>query len=601
MSGSPNRLSKFWQELKRRNVVRVITVYAGAAFVILELVSMSEEPFGLPDWTFGLVVILLSIGFFIAVILSWIYDIHPKEGIIKTEQAEDVKKEDIPKSSNSWKIASYISFAVIVGLIVLNIIPRIGKNGKLEKSIAVLPFDNMSRGEEYAHLGPAIADEIILELQKIKAFDRVISRSSTMQYTDIRPTVPEMAVELGVNFIIEGSIQRREDMVSIRVQVIRAKNEDHIWGEEYEREWKYINIIQDDIAKHVAQELRVVMTSGEKERIEKFPTNNPEAYNQYLLGKFHLYKRTQKEVEKGIQYFHHAIQLDPRFALAYVYLAKSYQLIVRQGWAHPEEFHQEAMDAIHKAIELDGSLGLAYAELGLVMIVFERDFYGPEEQFQKAIQLSPNNAEVYTLYSNYLRYSGQYEEGMRIARKKAELDPLSPYSRYEIGALHYWAGRYDESIEELLRIIKTDSSSLGSLGLNTFLAYAYTMKGSYTEAVHYAERLVLLVGGLSNNPLEAAAVGWVYGKAGKRSEAEKILDMLHESFQSGQADPLYLAMVYAGMGDTDHAMEYIQKSYERRSGALLYLNVMSNTFFQNLRSNPDFMQILEGCGFKVNM
>ena len=149
--------------------------------------------------------------------------------------------------------------------------------------------------------------------------------------------------------------------------------------------------------------------------------------------------------------------------------------------------------------------------------------------------------------------------------------------------------------------IERHASSLGSLGLITFLAYAYTMKGSYTEAVHYAERIILLVGGLSNSPLDASSVGWVYGKAGERSKAEEILDMLHGAFQSGQADPLHLAMVYAGIDDTDHAMEYIQKSYEMRSGALLYLNVMSNTFFQNLRSDPGFIQILEGCGFKVKM
>jgi hypothetical protein len=156
----PNKLSQFWQELKRRNVTRVVAVYIAAAFMILELVDMIREPFGLPDWSMKVTFFILLAGLIVAVIVSWIYDIHPEEGMVKTEPFEKLKAKDIPKSSNSWKIASYFSFVVIVGLIVLNIIPRTGQKEILEKSIAVLPFENMSSGEEYAHLGGAFTDEI---------------------------------------------------------------------------------------------------------------------------------------------------------------------------------------------------------------------------------------------------------------------------------------------------------------------------------------------------------------------------------------------------------------------------------------------------------
>ena len=253
----PNRLSRFWQELKRRKVIHVITVYAGAAFVIIELVNNITEPLKLPDWTPTLVIILLLIGFPVAAIFSWIYDIHPEGGLVKTEPADKIKAKDAPKVSNGWKIASYISFVVIITLLVIQITSGRSSNRSLrnlEKSIAVLPFDNMGSDPEYAHLGGAFQDEIIMELQKIKSFDRVLSRTSTMQYEENKPAIPEIAEELDVNFLVEGSIQKHRDQVRIRVQVIRAKQEDHIWAGEYNDNWENIFTIQDQIAFEVAHE-----------------------------------------------------------------------------------------------------------------------------------------------------------------------------------------------------------------------------------------------------------------------------------------------------------------------------------------------------------
>jgi TolB-like protein/Tfp pilus assembly protein PilF len=594
MPENDNNPLSFFQELKRRKVIRVIIVYAATAFAILELVSIIAEPFGLPDWTIKFVFVILCIGLIISIILSWIYDITP-QGVEKTKPLREIPKEERSRTPNSWRIATYVSVVIIIGLVALNIFG--GKKGarideSLEKSIAVLPFDNMSAEEEHAHLGLAIADEIIMELQKIKAFDRVISRSSTMQYKDHRPTVPEMAEKLGVNYIIEGGIQRQEDQVSVRIQVIRAKNEDHVWGEEYEREWKDINFIQDDIAKSVAKELRIVLTPGEIEQIEKLPTTNQEAYQQYLLGKSHYWGVTQEEIEKGIQYLNRAIQLDPDFALAYLYLAYSYQYMARYAMINPEEVYQKAMEAVRKAIKLDDSLGEAYAALGLLMTVFEWDFHGPDAEFQKAIQLSPNSTKVYTSYVEYLRFAGRYDEGIRIARKAVKLNPRSP----TLGFAYFWAGKYDQSIEELLKIMDTDSSSYA---LNMYLAYAFTLKGSNSEAIRYASRCESLIGEIGNHPMIAADIGWVYGKAGERDKAEEILAMLHEAYENGEADPGSLAQVYIGMGDRDRALKYIQIGYEIRSGFLIYLNCMSNTLFRDLNSDPRFIQILEKIGFEV--
>ena len=290
MSGSPSNLGKFWQELKRRKVIRRNMVYAASGFVLLELVSIIAEPFGLPDWTLKLVFIILCIGFVISIILSWFYDFTPDglERIKPIDTADDLIPEK-PSQLLAWKITSYISIVIIIGLLVFNIVSGDKQSEvptNLEKSIAVLPFDNLSAGEEYSHIGDAITDEIIMELQKISEFDRVLSRSSTMQYKNIRPTIPEIAKKLGVNYIIEGSIQLQNEAVSIRVQVIRSEPEDHVWGDEYNGKWEDIFSIQDDIAKKVTSELKIVLSPLEIEQIEKKPTENIEAYNLYLKGNY---------------------------------------------------------------------------------------------------------------------------------------------------------------------------------------------------------------------------------------------------------------------------------------------------------------------------
>jgi len=591
MSQNSHKLSQFWQELKRRNVGRVITVYAASAFVILELVDIITEPFGLPDWTLKLVVVILAVGLIVAIILSWIYDVHPERGIVKTEPAYKVKAEDVLQSSNNWKIASYISFVVIVALIVLNIIPRTGKKNILEKSIAVLPFENMSSDEEYSHIGGAFTDEIIMELQKIKAFDRVLSRTSTMQYGENRPTIPEIAEKLNVNYIIEGSIQRYKEEVSIIVQVIRAKNEDHILGMEYDRKWEDIFSIQDEIAFDVANELRIVMTPEEKQRIKRIPTDNFEAYNEYLLGKYFYNQHVLESFKEGIEHLNRAIHLDSTFALAYVYLAHTYQFMVRYNWIESDRVYQQVKKAILKSIELDETLGEAYAALALFKIVFDWDLYGPEEEFQKAIKLNPNSSEIYSLYAQYLRWMGRFEEGLIISQRAIDLDPVSPMANLWPGAIYFYAGRYDESINHIKQTLILDSSFVYA---NSHLAYAYTMKGSYADAIYYADRA--MANPVFKETSAAATVAWVYAKSGEIAKAKEILTHI----QGTSASEFYEAVIYQGLGENEMAIDLLYKAYEDRTGSMIYLYAFSKSFFKELNEYPRFINLLKEIGFKVN-
>jgi TolB-like protein len=300
MAQKTNSFERFWKELKRRKVIHVITVYAAVSFVILQLVDIVERPLQLPDWTTALVIVLLCIGFVISVFVSWVYDITPS-GVRKTKPVNAVKQVDrtTPSTSGGWKVATYISCAIIIVLLAVNFINKWRLNTditKLEKSIAVLPFINDSPSDTNQYFINGIMEEVLNNLMKIKDL-RVLSRTSTAQYqgTD-RPTIPEIAKKLNVNYIIEGSGQKYGNTFILSIQLIAANKEKHLWGESYEEEIKEVRDyvrIRNRIARAIASELKAIITPEEKQLIEKVPTNNLEAYNLYLKGTYFYQKMTQ--------------------------------------------------------------------------------------------------------------------------------------------------------------------------------------------------------------------------------------------------------------------------------------------------------------------
>ena len=259
----PNKFSQFWQELKRRKVVRVITIYAAVAFVILQLVEILAPSLRLPEWTMNFILVLLIVGFIITVIVSWIYDIHPEGGIVKTEPVHKVKAEEIPKSSSSWKIASYISFVVIVALIVLNIIPRTGNRAILDKSIAVLPFINESSDMENTYFINGVMESVLNNLSKIEDL-RVISRNSVEQYRNNPKPTPLVAEEMNVSYIVEGSGQKLGSRILLTIQLIAGADDHHLWSKQYDREINQVEDLLDiqiEISQLVANEMNYLAAS----------------------------------------------------------------------------------------------------------------------------------------------------------------------------------------------------------------------------------------------------------------------------------------------------------------------------------------------------
>jgi adenylate cyclase len=593
MPTNPNKLSQFWQELKRRNVVRVITVYAAAAFVTLELVSIIVDPLRLPDWTLSFVIVLLCIGFIIAVILSWIYDIKPEEDLDKKKSVQKEKPKEKQVASNSWKIASYISFVVIVALIVLNIIPRNNHSKEIEltdKSIAVLPFKNDSpdSGNEYFINGTMEA--ILDNLCKIEDL-KVVGRTSSEQYRNIPKPIPVIAEELNVSYILEGSGQKYGNRIKLTVQLLDARNDRHLWSSPYTREIviEDIFILQSEIAQLVAEEIKAIITPEEKQRINKIPTENIEAYEEFLLGKHYYHKHTKGGFEEGIKHFNRAIQLDSTFAPAYVYLSFTYQFMARYNWIDPDDYYEEAKESTTKSLSLDNSAGLSHAASGMFKIIFEWDIYGPDEDFQKAIRLNPNSSEIYALYAQYLRWLCRYEEGIEISKKAIELDPVDPYTNLWLETNYFYAGYYDKAIDHLKKMFLIDSTFVWTY---IHMAHNYTLKGDSVNALTYADK-AMSIGDTRINPLLASTVAWVYAKSGKQEEAQEIL----AHFQNSSVDAFNIAFIYYGLGESEKAIDLLYKAYEEGSRSILYLKAMSDSYFKDLKENPRYIYLLDKIGF----
>ena len=458
-----NKLSQFWQELKRRKVVRVITVYAASAFVILELLSIIIEPLKLPEWTLQFAIVFLCIGFIIAVILSWIFDIKPEGGIEKTKPVHKVKGEDRTVASNSWRIASYISFVVIVTLIVLNIIPRIsaGKEfGILDKSIAVLPFKNDSPDDEKMYFINGTMEEILDNLCKIEDL-RVVSRNSVEQYRDNPKPTPEIAVEMNVSYVLEGSGQREGNKIRLTVQLLDAKNDKHIWSESYYREIEDIFDLQNEIAQLVAAEIDALITPEEKQLIEKIPTNSITAYDFYQRARQeHLSYQVGYQTRAIIPYvedlYSKALEHDSTFAEAYVGLAHVYW--DKHYW--DTYFSEEFLDSVHILANI-------------------------------ALSFNDQLADAFILRGEYYREKGLSSKAIEEYKKSLLYNPNNWLAYFNIGQLYFYADHV-EVIKNLQKAISLNRSNELPLLLG-WLSQTYAFSGFFETAEHYAQEFLNLV------------------------------------------------------------------------------------------------------------
>ncbi|MDP4222156.1 MAG: tetratricopeptide repeat protein [Bacteroidota bacterium] len=451
MAQKTNNFERFWKELKRRKVVHVVTVYAAVAFIILQLVDIIEQPLRLPDWTTALVIVLLCIGFVIAIFLSWVYDITPT-GVRKTRPLTTAKHSDqtAKPASNGWKIATYVSAVIILALIGFNFISKRKFNAgisKLEKSIAVLPFINDSGSDSTTYFINGLMEEILNNLQKIKEF-RVLSRTSTEQYKGFSvPTVPEIAKKLGVNYIVEGSGQKFGNFYRLRVQLIAARKEKHLWAESYQKEIRGTQDIfdtQSDIAQSIVSALKTSITPDEKRLIEKKTTTNLLAYDFYLRGNDYLSKM---EFLHAIDMYSKAIEEDSLFTAVYAKraIAHSFFFWLRgEGW---QGHDLKAKQDIDKGLRINPELPeIRFAEAVC--------YYHKNRNYDKALKILnelkaevPHMADLYAYTSYILRRQGKLEESINELKQAIKLDPFNASYYDNLTDTYDLLHKYDDEIE----------------------------------------------------------------------------------------------------------------------------------------------------------
>jgi len=643
MPDSPNKLSQFWQELIRRKVVRVITVYAAAAFVILELVDIITEPFGLPDWTLKLVVVLLSVGLIVSIILSWIYDIKPEGGLEKTPPTHALKEDDKPVSSNSWKIASYISFVVIVGLIVLNIIPRANRSheaSNLDKSIAVLPFRNDSPDEGKMYFINGTMEAILDNLCKIEDL-RVPGRTSVEQYRDNPKPIPTVAEELNVSYILEGSGHRDGSNVRLIVQLLDGRKDQHIWSKTYDADIEEIFSMQSEIAQLVAREIEAIITPEEKQLIEKVYTANLTAHDFYLRGREEYYQylsdqENREALGRAEERYNEALEYDSAFALAYTGLAQVYWSKQFSQTYFSEEFLDSVLILADIALTYDNQLSEAYTIKGQYynQIGQRKRAIG---EFDKAIKLNPNDWMAY--WQKAIFYTNDdFIKAIDNALKAASLNrgPRLPEILDRLGYAYHMAGFFEKSIHYAQEVLNLNNDSvkyylaLSLVEAHTanrkkaleYVVKAYNVDSTDTKAIFrvaetyagrdqfeeslryfnkWTDRLEAL-GNLDLNNLHR--IGYLYFNTGNQEMADYYFDKQVEycvgaiELDRPYARRFYayydLAAVYAFRGETEKAFEnlWIFNKKERMPFWAVDNIKESDPLFDKIRDEPEFQQIV---------
>jgi TolB-like protein/Tfp pilus assembly protein PilF len=469
--------------------------------------------------------------------------------------------------------------------------PRAGETKPHERSerkrIAILPFANISPDPNDEYFADGLTEELISAISKIGGMT-TISRSSAMQFKSTDKTLTEIAAELHVGAVVEGSVRRAGNRVRISMHLVDVRNDEHLWSQDYDRELEDIFAIQSDIAGKVAQALEVHVRAQERERIEKRVTGSIESYNLYLKGLPDRAKGTEEGYRSAIRHFEQALHVDPQFALAYAGLAECYDQMGEEGYLPPEESFLKAEDLARKALDLDDSLAEAHATLGSVMKTYYHDQSAAELEFRQAIDLNPNYGKVCSAYGNYLACMGRLDEAVAEIVRAQELNPLALDVNSCAAVIFNCSNQFDRSVEACERMFRIDENHLPAY---RNLAEAYFEKSKYEDAIQILEKAVLLSKGAA---FIRAHLGFACARSGRTEEARALLRELEIESSRKYVTPLAFALVHCGLNEKARAIEWLQKAFEERSSAVLSVKV--RPMWASLRSEPGFSLLLKRMG-----
>lgn len=592
MSGKASNKGQFWKELKRRKVIRRNMVYAASGFVILELVSIIAEPFGLPDWTLKFVFILLCIGFVTSIILSWFYDFTPDgiERIKSTDLSSDAPHENASHLI-AWKIATYISIPIIVGLVVFNIISG-NKQGEdlseVEKSIAVLPFLDLSPNKDQDYFCYGMTEEMNNALTHVEGL-KVIGSSSVFALVDAYEDIRDIGNKLGVETLLKGSVQKDGNRLRITAQLVKVDDGAHLWSESYDRNLESIFDIQDEISLAIAENLIVNLLGKEKAAIEKRPTENLEAYNLYLRGIFEIRTYTKSGIQNAAEYFKRAIALDSNYAQAYSGLA--FSQIARASMFSAElstfDAFVIAKPLIDKALSIDPDLAEALTWNGFYFLFNNWDFQEAEREYKKAIV--NDDPDALAIYADFLNFTSRHEEALAICERLEQTNPYYPNTRMILTL--YYVGKFETATKFAdSRLVLFNNyytlDSYGFLLLNT---------GNYDKAIQLFQNAIGIDG--IRTPRMLGWMGAAYAKTGKREKSLELMDELKAKREQSDAGStaFFIAVIYAALDDKASALQWLQVAYDNHEMEMPWLKTEPQ--FYALHDEPVFQELLNKVGF----
>jgi TolB-like protein/DNA-binding winged helix-turn-helix (wHTH) protein len=508
----------------------------------------------------------------------------------------------VPRSARSaWRLKWIVPIAVLVVLLTLGIyVLRVRLRSQSAAAphrvmLAVLPFVNLSNDPEQEYFSDGLTEETITDLGELNPEQLgVIARTSSTAYKSTSKTIAQIGQELGVDYVLEGSVRRESGVARISAQLIRVKDQTHLWAHNYERETGGLLALQNELGRAIAQQVQVKLTQRYGNRpINKY-SPNPEAYELYLKGRFYLNKRTFAEIDESTEYFQHSIDKDPGFALAYAGLADSY---LANAIRSPQEFDPKAKAAASRALELDDDIAEAHGVLGSEKADFEYDWQGAEQEFKRAIELDPNYADAHFRYAwSYLTPLGKSDQAITEMKKALELDPFSRIDNTVLGCTYFYARRYDQALEQFDMGIRLNPDFFVTY---YHLSWLYAQLGQYQSAITELTKGRLLAGG--DHVKVAASEEVALKKAFAAGGATGFWQQIQKEGEGNEADRIGefgRPQVYARLGDKEKALEWLERDYGERESLGTLLNV--DPAFDSLRFDPRFRDLVRRMGLTPN-
>jgi len=576
------RIDSFFSELKRRNVYKVAVAYAVIGWLLVQVTTQVFPIFEIPNWALRLIVLAIIIGFPIALVIAWAFELTP-EGIKHTEDV-DLPAGRISKN-RTWIYVTVIGAALSVALFFVGRFSAPSSSaspaGLPEKSIAVLPFENQNRDPDTDYLCDGIPESIINSLSELPKL-KVMSRNSVFHYKGKQTDAQTVGKELKVQTLLTGRVRQRGDSLTIGVELINAQDNSQVWGQQYNRKLADVFAVQEEIAKEVSAKLRLKLTGAEQEQLAKRPTENLKAFQYYMQGRAAAQRRTNAELLASVSFFERALQEDGKYALAYAGLADAYANLGYYGSIAPIEGRRKAEEAARKALELDDKLAEAHVALGLVYIGFApSNFSVGDRELRHAIELNSNLAVArYNLGLSFIR-QGRLDEASAELMKARALDPLSSVIARAVAIPYYFKRDYARAFE-LLR----QANELGPPLSATWEIGLYIRNGSINEAFAEIEKAK---GVRKNDPLFVYSTGMAYAASGKQTEALQTIKELEAISGASLSTAHWIAKIYATLNDKEMAFSWLERGLATGALGVFYKD---EPVWDPIRDDPRFVALV---------